>query len=512
MKKSIDMNKIKNFSIVLPVLMAVCLLNFGCKKFLDRKPLTSTLDDLKQGGLETQALGLYGSIRNSKSEPYIGDGFTSIPWLGLNAFRSDDQEITSDPGAASWHTTFDLFGYAKDDWASGVYWDKHYLLIGQANTILQTADSLKLSDPGSLINVAEAKFYRALSYWDLVRCYGSIPKIDFRIFRSTDANVPKSPESEIYALIDADLTFAAATLPPEWSAKFNGRLTSGAAKTLLAKSKLYNKQWGVALALCKEVINSNLYDLFTPYALLWKPENKLNKESIFEIQASEKPGDGGLYWSWFGTTQGVRGADADGWNLGWGWNTPTQKLVDAYEPGDPRKPATILFSGQSDDPSNGGYGRTVPPYTNSLYWNKKAYVSVQQQQAAGEPNGASFEDLILLRYADVLLMAAEAANETGDGAYAAEQLEKIRARARGNNASVLPPIAFVNQAQMRTAIKAERRVEFGMEFERFFDLVRWGDASTVLAPLGYKDKNRIFPLPTTAIAANPNLVQNPDYP
>jgi len=162
------MNKIQKLLLGSAVLMSIGITNFGCKKFLDRKPLTSTLDDLNQGGLETQALGLYGSIRSSAVDPYIGDGFQSIPWIGINGFRSDDQEIVSDPGAAGWHSTYDLFQYAKDDWASGVYWDKHYLMIGQCNTIIQTADSLKLSDPGSLINVAEAKFFRALSYWDLV--------------------------------------------------------------------------------------------------------------------------------------------------------------------------------------------------------------------------------------------------------------------------------------------------------------------------------------------------------
>ncbi len=505
------MTKIMKHILGLAMLMSTCILNFGCQKFLDRKPLTSTLDDLNQGGLETQALGLYGSIRNSASDPYIGDGFQSIPWIGMNGFRSDDQEIVADPGAAGWHSTYDLFQYAKDDWGSGVVWDKHYLLIGQCNTILQTADSLKLSDAGSKINIAEAKFFRALSYWDLVRNYGQVPKIDFRIYKSTDAQIVKSSEADIFALIDADLTYAAATLPPTWPTKFNGRLTSGAAKTLLAKSKLWNKQYATVLTLCKEVINSNVYSLFPTYATLFKPENKLNSEAIFEIQASEKPGDGGKYWSWFGTAQGVRGADADGWNLGWGWNTPTTKLVNAYEAGDPRKPATILFSGQSDDPANGGYGRTLPPYTNAIYWNKKTYVSVAQQQAAGEPNGASFEDCILLRYADVLLMAAEAANETGDGATAEAMLEQVRARARNGNAGILPHVAYANHDQMLTAIKQERRVEFGMEFERFYDLVRWGDASSVLGSLGYQTKNHYFPLPTSAIANNPKLVQNSDY-
>ena len=112
------MNKIKKLVIGLTMLISVGMLNFGCKKFLDRRPLTSTLDDLNQGGLETQALGLYGSIRNSASDPWIGDGFQSIPWLAMHGFRSDDAEVVSDPGAAGWHSTYDLFQYAKDDWGA----------------------------------------------------------------------------------------------------------------------------------------------------------------------------------------------------------------------------------------------------------------------------------------------------------------------------------------------------------------------------------------------------------
>lgn len=492
----------------------------SCKKFLDRKPLTATLDDLHQGGLETQALGLYGAIRNSGSDPYIGDGFESIPWIGMNGFRSDDQEIVSDPGAAQWHAIYDNFQYTKDDWGSGVYWDKHYLLIGACNTILQNADSLKLTDEASLINVAEAKFFRALSYWDLVRNYGQVPKIDFRIYSATDAQIAKSPEEDIYALIESDLQYGVDHLPLTWPDRYKGRLTSGAARTLLAKEQMWRKQWASALGLCNAVIASGVYKLHVPYWDIWKLDGELNEESIFEVQASEKPGDGGYYWSWFGTAQGVRGSDADGWNLGWGWNTPTKNLVGAYEHNDPREGATILFSGEPDNypgpgntitAANGGYGKTLPPYTNALYWNKKVYVSQEDRDAAGDPNGGAFINHRVLRYADVLLMTAECANETGDGATAAERLEEVRARARNGDNTILPYIAYQDQAQMRAAIKHERRVEFGMEFERFYDLVRWGDAQSVLGGLGYQPKNHYFPLPSTALSANPKLVQNPDY-
>jgi len=503
----------KKYVVLQLVSMVVAAMMFsGCEKFLDRKPLTATLDDLSQGGLETQALGLYGSIRNSANSPWIGDGFQSIPWIGINGFRSDDQEIVSDPGAAGWHATYDNFQYTKDDWAAGLYWDKHYLLIGNCNTILQTADSLQLNDAPSQINVAEAKFFRALSYFDMVRNFGPIPKVDFRVYNATDANVPKSPEAEILGLIESDLQYGASHLPLSWPDKFAGRLTSGAAQTLLAKVYMWQSKWAPALTTCENVINSGQYELVTPYWSIWKTVHELCKESIFEIQADQKPGDGGYYWSWFGTAQGVRGSDADGWNLGWGWNTPTANLVNAYENGDPRKPATILYSGQSDDPANGGYGKTVPPYTNALYWNKKAYTSDAERTASGDIHGSYFYNCRLLRYSDVVLMAAEAANELNRGADADMYLEMVRARARNGNNAILPHVAFTTQAAMRAAIKQERRVEFGMEFERFWDLVRWGDAPSVLGSLGYQPKNHYYPIPSSALSANPALVQNPDYP
>lgn len=497
---------------ILAVLAGASFVLPGCKKFLDRKPLTSVLTDYAQGGVEPQALGLYGAIRNSAGEPYIGDGFQSIPWIGINGFRSDDQEIVSDPGAAQWHSTYDNFNYTKDDWASGVYWDKHYLLIGNCNTILQLADSLHLTDPSSQVNVAEAKWFRALSYWDLVRNYGEVPKIDFRVYNSTQAQVPKATETAVLDLIESDLLYGTTKLPQNWPAKFAGRLTSGAAKALLAKVYVWRRKWAQALALCQDIINSGEYDLVKPYWSLWKTNNELCKESIFEIQAAYAPGDGGQLWSWFGTAQGVRGNGADGWDLGWGWNTPTANLVNAYEPGDPRKPATILFSGQSDDAANGGYGKTLPPYTNALYWNKKAYTSDAERAASGDLHGSYFYNCRLIRYADVVLIAAEAANEVGNGALAETYLEMIRARARNGNNAILPKVVYASQAQMRTAIKQERRVEFGCEFERFWDLVRWGDAQSVLSGLGYQPKNHWYPLPSSAISSNPRLVQNPDYP
>lgn len=510
------MNKIgKIFFIILLAVPTVIMLG-SCKKFLDRKPLTSTLDDLNQGGLEGQIFGLYSFFRSSYGV------VSSLPYLGLHGFRSDDSEKGSEQSdGAEWVTVIDRFNYdrgflavynTRDD---NGYWIDHYKLINFANTALQTADSLKLSAPADIVNLAEARFFRAFAYFNLVRTFGEVPKIDFRIYEASQANIAKSPIGDIYALIDEDLQFAAANLPASWGTQFAGRLTSGTARTLHAKAYLFRGNFGQTLGLTQAVISSNQYALYTPYWKIFKDEGENSSESIFEVQNEVTLVDD--YGSPHATAQNVRQSTASGWNLGWGWNVPTESLVNAYESGDPRKEATILFAGQSDDPANGGYGRTLPKaqvdggILFSRYYNKKVYADPAKRIALNRLDQAGWINQRIFRYADVILMAAEAANELGDGETAETLLEQVRARAR-NGASVLPFIAFTSKEQMRDAIKHERRVEFGMEGERFFDLVRWGDAVEVLGPLGYQERHKYYPIPQAAIDKSGGvLVQNPDY-
>lgn len=497
-------------------LVVICTLPFAmsCEKFLERKPLQATIEDIP-GALDGQAKGLYGAIRNSASEPYVGDGLQNIPWIAMNGFRSDDAEIVADPGATAWRQTYDNFQYTKDDWGAGLYWDKHYVMIGLCNSVLFTADANNFTDERSMMNRAEARFFRAYTYFDMVRTFGDIPIIDFVITKPTDNEVEKSPAAMVWSFIDEDLAFAEQYLPLTWDSKYAGRLTSGAAKALRAKAQMYNQQWGTALGLLKEVINSESaagYGLLNDYWRVFKEEGELSAESVFEIQASKTSGDGNIYWSRLGQSQGIRGSGT--WDLGWGWNTPTQVLVDSYEEGDKRKEATILYSNQSDGGVNtGGYGLTLPNLTNAKFWNKKVYNRYERylQAGLGTPNNEAQNTWInhrVIRYADVLLLAAEAANEVGggtNGTDAANWVNRVRVRAG------LDPVEFTSQAEMRDIIKQERRAEFAMEYERFFDLVRWGDAIDALGPQGYQNKHRYFPIPTPALNANPKLVQNSEW-
>jgi hypothetical protein len=510
------------FLIIIVVISAT-----ACKKFLDRKPLSATLTDYGSV-LDGQAIVMY----------YVFDfyaGFNTLPWLDFHSIRDDDaQKGSSTTDGAEINTEFETFQYTKDDWATNSYWDDHYYMINKANQLLYYADSLKSTDEASLRNIGEAHFFRAYSYFELVKAYGEVPLIDFFSPNSAELVRPKSSVADIYALIDKDLDSAVRLLPVNWfnptinTNPFPGRLTTGAATALWAQTYLFRQNWAKVVSLCDQVIGSGLYHLAPKFTDVWREgvgnKGKNGPESILEMQAYLGGGGAPDEGSWFGVSQNVRqGGAAPQWNLGWGWNTPTDVLVTAWDNSDPRKSMTILFSGQSDGgTATGGFGATLPPYNpgtalDQKYWNKKVYSDPAVRQITGsQTNGYSgaWINHRIIRYADILLMKAEASNEIGEGATAEALLEQVRARARnsGSDPSALPHIAFASKDQMRTAIKNERRWEFAMEGYRFYDLVRWGDAQSALGSLGYTNRCRFYPIPQKAIDLSGGvLVQNPEW-
>jgi len=523
-------SKIKILTATLAFAGSAMLLS-GCDKFLSRKPLSATQDDLGSGSgtFEKKALGLYSALRNDA-------GFSTLAWLDFHSIRDDDaQKGSSVSDGAEINAEFETFKYTKDDWATDAYWGDHFNMIQLANEIIHDADSVKPKDEGSLRNLGEACFFRAYSYFELVKAYGEtyLPLENFYYTLPNQQIVPNATTGQIWALIDSDLNVASANLPLTWGTSTGnanlGRLTSGAANTLWAQTYLWRGNWAKVIGLCNTVINSGQYHLDPSFVDIWKDglngAGKCGPESIWELVNYVGPNQSPWIGTQWGTSQNVRqgGASVD-WNLGWGWNVPTQNLVNAWDSTDPRRNETILFSGRYDGgPATGGYGNTLPAYNPGVvldqpYWNKKVYSDPQMRQFTGQigsSGGADWIDHRILRYADVILMLAEASNETGDGATAEKMLEMIRARARGSAdpAIVLPHIAYQNQTQMRTAIKNERRWEFAMEGYRFYDLVRWGDAVNVLGSLGYTTKNALYPIPQPIIDQFlGKLKQNPNYP
>lgn len=517
------------------VAVPLSLVLAGCNKLLDRKPLRATIEDLNQGKLEGRILGLYSNLRDFA-------GLSTLPWIDFHSIRDDDAQKGSDANdGREVVTEFDTYQYTKNDWAPNAYWEDHYSMINSANTAIFEAADANVTDEPSLRNLGEALFFRSYLYFNLVKTYGEVPLFNKPIIDPIDGIKKKSTIPEVYSLIDSGLVAAIALLPQNASAYgsgYRGRLTSGAAKTLLAQSKLFQQDWGSVVTLCNEVIASGEYTLVEHFPDIFKEsptgEGKNGPESIWEMQAWTGQGaatNGAQYHgSVWGTTQQVRqnGAPIE-WNLGWGWNTPTDKLESQWPNDDPRKRQTILYSGQNDGgEAEGGFGADVPAYTNpdgqgglaQKFWSKKLYTgnSPAMRQFTGYINQSGSADWInhrILRYADVILMLAEASNELGDGATAEANLELIRNRAsgmKGEGRTIVPKITFSNQAQMREAIKDERRWEFAMEGYRFYDLVRWGDAVTELGPLGYTDRAKYYPIPQKAIDLSGGVLeQNPEW-
>ncbi|MEP6725103.1 MAG: RagB/SusD family nutrient uptake outer membrane protein [Bacteroidota bacterium] len=527
--KNIIVRKSIFWLLALPVIAGIG----GCKKYLDRQPLSEAFSDLTGAQqLDGISYAMYNTVQTYA-------GLTTLPWIDFNSIRDDDaQKGSSTTDGAEIDAEFETFKYTKDDWATDTYWNDHYYLIGQANQLLYTADSLKLT--GDLVNrhLGEAYFMRAFGFYELVKAYGDVPLINFYYTKAADGVKPKSPAVAIYAQIDADLAKAVQFLPVSWkdaagANAYPGRLSKGAAMTLWAQTYLFRSNWVQVAGLCKQVmalgqysLNSSFVNVFQDGAAGIPSAGKNGVESIWETQnyvgAGGTPNNG----SPWGQSQGVRqGGASTVWNLGWGWNTPTDNLVGAWDNTDPRKAATILYSGQSDGgPSTGGYGATLPVYApgtglDRKYWNKKVYIGNDPAMRSLTNHltdaGCTWINHRILRYADVVLMLAEASNETADGATAAANLELVRNRASGNLGiarTVLPFIPFADQAQMRAAIKNERRWEFAMEGYRFYDLVRWGDALSVLGSLGYTPRCALYPIPQPAInSASGVLVQNPNW-
>lgn len=490
----------------------------GCKKdFLDRQRLGGYTGDNypypSGGGPYDQFIfSAYSALRDYKVTDYAFIGATSI--------RSDDADKGSSlfDGVSYGLGGADNFPVAPTAQFVNELWTA-YLgdLVYKCNVVLQqvaqdsagTAEAVKVSAMG------EARFLRGYAYFTLVRLFGNVPIID-SVLSIENSVVPQSDPATVYAFIEQDLQYAAANLPASYDPKFIGRATRGAANGMLAKVYLYEKKWQQAMDAASLVINSGMYDLSTPYDKIFINEGENSKESIFEVQCYADANNPTDYGCQYAEIQGVRGAGNE--DLGWGFNNPSHQLHLAYEAGDPRINSTILFV---PTPAPTVYGETFGrPESNDSMYNMKVYLgnnpAIRTQVGGLVGQHAWWVNVRILRYADVVLMYAEAANELGQTSEALEKLEWIRARARNGNNAVLPPVTSTDQAQLRSAIWHERRIELAMEHERFFDIVRWGIAANVLHYAGKNNyisgRDEWLPVPQAQIDLSKGaLHQNPGY-
>lgn len=486
--------KIKNLSKILyTVAFSAAVLSFNScgEDWLDLKPEgRPTVGEVPLGGFEAKAFGLYSSLRTQ-------GGVSDFSYVWTHCIRADDNEkgSTTNDGATDGNV-FNNFAYVATNGNITSDWNGHYKIIYDANELINTAEASGDTSSGTLVNIAEAKAIRAFCYFELRRDFGEIPVILKTIATPVDEIAPKKTIAEVDAQIKKDLEEAANVLPNQWPSVYLGRATKGLANSLLSKLYLYQGNYAKALEYAELVINSGIYQLNSSYDAEFTKAGNNSKESILEVQKTyDFPTK---YTNNFYESQGVRGSGT--WDLGWGFNVPSTELVSIYENGDLRKKTTILTSGGPDIYNTPNLTLPSSPPLAQQYWNGKAY-TLPSERTFYAQNKNHWENIKLIRYADIILIAAEAALQSGNAGKATTYLNMIRSRA--GLSSITATLA---------AIKHERRVEFAMEFERFYDLVRWGDAINVLSSKGYQDKNKYFPIPQTAIdKAQGVLVQNPNY-
>jgi tetratricopeptide (TPR) repeat protein len=397
-------------------------------------------------------------------------------------------------------------------------WQSCYEGINRVNYMHQYKDKnpqgKNISFAGKDALYGEVYFLRAYYYFTLVKMFGGVPlSVDRRLNFSDLGKLTRASREDVYKQIEADLNQAIATLPVVQVDK--GRATRYAAQALLGKVYLYQDKFTEAASALDPVIKSNVFSLVADFNSIFLPSGENGAESVFEIQYSNLTAT----YDWAHVTRGqgnysvqqcgIRGLNGSAempYNPGWSTNLPTQNLAAAYTAGDKRKDVTILDI-EAYKKANPSFNITYQeaPHQNTGLYNQK-YLP-RKGETSGQVELNYSNNFRTIRYADVLLMAAEALNKTGNDAQAQEYLNQVRRRAFGNNSNDINASATV----LYEAILAERRLEFAMEGERFFDLVRTGKAASVLGPLGFvSGKHELFPIPQGEVDLA-GLKQNPGY-
>ncbi|AWA30812.1 RagB/SusD family nutrient uptake outer membrane protein [Flavobacterium magnum] len=422
-------------------------------------------------------------------------------------------EIASDNTASGGESATDVIGFQQIDDMTHTpvnanlknLWDWMFAGVNRCNYIIEFKDKTDFPNKNQVLG--ETYFLRAYYNFELVKWFGPIPLKDAR-FTTTDINsIKRSEVKDVYASIESDLLFAIDNLNPVPAQQ--GRATKGAAQALLGKAYLYQDKFADAANVLEALIGTGTYSLVSDYASIFENSGENGPESVFEVQYTDLEGAG------FGCLQcsegnvavgfsGIRNYTGPVFDSGFSFNVPRQEAVNAFEIGDNRKDVAILDIVAWAAANNATYGTG---YKHTGFFNRK-YLPRKGDANIGDQNLTNPNNYRAIRYADVLLMAAEAFNRSGlDDAKAQEYLNRVRRRAFGDTDH---DITAVGPA-LTDLIWAERRTELMGEGHRFFDLVRTKRAASEIE--GFTtDKNEIFPIPIEEIQfSNGNWQQNPGY-
>lgn len=482
-------------------LIAIALLGFSfssCSDFLEQNPQT----DLSENDFYKTADDILSAVNGAYSSLQEGDIYGN--WYVFGEIPSENTRNQLS-GSVTTQNEFDQFYIDTQNSMIANFWKAAYKVINRTNTILGRIDGIEINTELANRYKLECKFIRALMYFNLVRVYGDVPLVLKEISISESYDILREPKENVYNQIIADLK-EAQDLPVSYSTAEDGRATQGAAKALLANVYMTLHKYAEAETILAEIINSGRYSLLenTPgslnidgYKNVFSPVNHNSKEGIFEIQFLKGGyGEGSNYANNFAPENSGTNVVAVGGTGG--NNIPEMDIYNAYEEGDLRRDFSMSL-GYYDNRKNN-------EWVESRYVCKFMDVPYQNNDASN--------NYPVIRYADVILMYAEALNQNGKTAEACKYLNMTRRRGFGYQTTETSPVDLqtTDKAQFALMVEQERRVELAFENHRWFDLIRTGRAVEVMRSKGFSlnETNLICPIPQKQIDVNPKLTQN-DY-
>jgi hypothetical protein len=471
-------------------LLCMLLLYTGCAKNLKEIPNSFLEEDnsFKTASDATVALdAVYARLRT----------IYSLTMVNLADLNSEELTIQAVGGASSLELDNNVYTASNPNFDD--FYTNNYLLIDRANRVIKNVPGIAMDATAKAQIIGEAKFLRALAYFNLVQAFGDVPLVTTPTADVIHVAIKRNAAADVYAQIIGDLKDAdAAGLPVKYTAAGQvGRATIGAVRSILAKVYLTTKDYPNAASMAKEVIDSKAYTLFPDYKNVFPPENKNGQEHIFSAQYScLKTAYGSPFAEFFAIYFSYPV------NQGGGTYQADSTYVGSYLPGDYRKQITIVT--QKVNPATGALvvSRTGPSVDK--YWDPSP---------CGEYTARN--NFMIIRYADVLLMYAEALNEiSGPTADAYDAINQVRARARNGNPAANPQdLSGLTQEQFRDAVLQERGWELCYEGHRRWDLLRTGKYLSVLQAAGIPvaAKNLLYPIPQHEMDVNSALTQNTGY-
>ena len=486
------------------IYILMVLLVVSCSDLLNLRPEGTTpaegIDYSKSENIFKPVSAAYASLRSGNAH--------SFPYICVFEITSDNADKGSSPEDNPSAQAMDDFTLDASNYILNDLWSGYYDIVSAANNAISQMPLFRQSIQNAQTRVeidrceAEARAIRAYAYFNLVRAFGRVPIVDEVLTSEQLASLKQAETEDIYKFISDDLDYAISVLPVAYSSDFAGRITSYTAMALKAKAMMYAGDWTEVASLTDQIISSDRFGLLANFREVFAVSGENSKESLFEIQSSTLGNvNGSAPYIEYAYVQGPRGNSPS--NLqGWGFCTPSDNLIAFYQSrGEVVRPATTLLYRGTTTPEG---DEILPTCTNPVY-NGKCYTPSSYNNWSF--NGYGFDHNIrVLRYSDVLLMYAEAllngAAAGSSGLTALDAVNQVRDRAE------LPLLDSVTLQN----IWDERRAEFALEEDRFFDLVRTGQAVQALSANGYVEgKNNLFPIPANQRQLNPNLEQNPGY-